>query len=121
MSDPFVEAAKDIKPANEFKKAASEMSYVKWLPYMGLKPQHPLAGIESNEIRDAKEVFEFFKESFPDDPFGYFMDHLNRLPMIPTNETKIHQVTNYVRMLKLATRHKEQAKRLNKELRKLKA
>lgn len=115
----IVEIAHEAKPANRFKEEAKNMSYVTFLPYLGLRPEHPMAGLESEDIREAKEVYEFFKDSFPEAPFEAFIEHVKRLPTIPTKTTKIKQVLNYVRLWKLAIKEKKPSVKLREIAKKL--
>lgn len=115
----IVDIAIESKPENKFNDEAKNLSYVSFLPYLGLRQPHPMAGIESDDILDAKEVYEFFRESFPDAPFKAFMEHLKRLPTIPTRTTKIKQVLNYVRLWRLSLKDKKPNRKLRDEARKL--
>ena len=93
-AEPFVEAAHDI-------------NFASWLPYLGLRQPHPLAGIESEDLTDAKEIFEFFKTTYPKESFKSFLKFLNTLPSIPgLNEKKVKQVLNSLRLVKLASKGK---------------
>lgn len=99
--------SEQVQVADAFESAANDVSYVKWLPYLDLRQPHPLAGIESEDITDAKEIYEYFKQENPKAPFNEFLSFINMLPAIPgINEKKVKQVLSAVRLRALAKKGK---------------
>lgn len=116
----IIEESEAVSEPKDVRTVTHSISYLKWLPYLDLKPAHPLASAEPQSITDAKEIFQFFKESHPKDPFREFLDRLNDLPVLPQGETKVSQVLRYVRMIKLAKSHKREFDKLNSQIKRMK-
>lgn len=85
-----------------FEKEVYNSSVVKWLPMLELEAPHPLDPSSSEKMRLAEEVYQFFKDTYPDKPYDSFLDHVGKLVPISSSETRISQVLRSIRLLKMA-------------------
>jgi hypothetical protein len=72
--------------------------------------------LDKSGVLKIDEIYEFFKDKFPQDPFTNFVDWLNRLAPIPTNENKVDQMLRYVRLHKLANLQSTHLGKIQEEL-----
>ena len=94
-----------------------EAEWVKLCPYLGVVPPHPLVANQDQTAKDVIEIYDYFKENFPDDPFKGFVKHYTTLAKTPINENKITQMKNSINLFKVLKQAKLLQRRTEKQLR----
>ena len=104
-------AIEQLRNPDSFDKQVYDSSVIKWLPQLDLTAPHPLDPQAGEKMRLAEEVYEFFKETYPDAPYDAFINHMNSMTSI-TNEPKVQQVLRSIRLLKTARKAISELNRL---------
>lgn len=80
--------------------------WVKFCPYLNVDVPKPLAP-DTDEIKTVKDIYEFYKDMNPANPFKEFIKHYTKLPNRPSlNQSKLDQVVVAVGLMKLARKTK---------------
>lgn len=95
-----------------------ESEWVKLCPYLGVTPPHPLVAQQDQTAKEVMDIYSFFKERNPTDPFQAFVKHYTALAKKPgMNESKLSQIKNSISLLKIVRESGLLRRRTEKQLR----
>lgn len=94
-------AIERLRNPDSFEKQVYDSNIVKWLPALDISSPHPLDPSGGEKLRLAEEVFSYFKETHPKNPYDAFIKHMNSMTPIG-HEPKVHQVLRSIRLLRTA-------------------
>lgn len=96
------------KNQSGFEDAVYNEHIEKWLPHLQIKNPHPLDPDREEKLRKAKEIFNFFRQEYPEKSYKEFTRHITMLPPIERFKTKEEQVYDAVLLLRLSKRVKRE-------------